>query len=910
MNPIIRKLAAAAALAATLVSPLGHADDIDLYTGGEAATGAQANVLIVLDSSANWNANLADGVERGKTELIALQAIAKTLGDNINVGLALASGNQGGHIRFAIREMNNTNRPVFINMLNQAQTDFGTASDRTSYWQVAASDTPYEGMLNAAFRYFNGLARFGTTDLPQGSDPDMRDFNGNNNSSTRQPAFPNGLGGYSLGSVNATTYAPPASVSSGCAKNYIIFIGNGYPSNFDPLSDLTDAGALLGDTPDISHVSGGDNGSASEEWTRYMYKYGVKTTIDDPKSTTSPKAKLRNKISTYTIDVCKGDCTTGQEPNQTTVLKGMAKEGGGKYFKATDSTAISNALALIFAEIQAVNSVFASATLPISVNTQGTYENQVYIGVFRPDASARPRWYGNLKEYKFGRYCDVDASDTVLIDSTRALVNGMIPATLTGTATGAVTGTFSGNITNAAGTVTAVSGTVAGTVAYTTSATLAATFGSSPGTTASPAASLGSGTVTGTITDGSGGSSTFTGTLNATSSLSGTKSATDERIGDDVPAPSCGTGVSLKLYLSDQNGYRAIDETGNTGFIDLSAKSYWTSDSTFWTATPNTTSNNTGSSDLADGPTVERGGAAQRLRTHWAETAASGHPDGRKVYTCVGNCLLSSGTASEKALSNNVFASTNTTVAGLLAAPSGSASVTLARSGDTVTATSSAAHGFSDAESIVIAGATPTAYNGTKTITYVDATHFTYALSETPATSETVTAAKVGTVTSTTGTLNTTTAGSAVTITLAAPTGLTPGALTATISGTSTGSTALDAVLFGVKTGTVTAGGLFTYTGTLPSNPAASVTSSFSIKCGSGTTETATSGTWSSGQFVFTGAYTNGNCKNFKNGTIVVSGTAADTGLYSGTYTVPNDASYATISNDFYEFRCRRCNLP
>ena len=37
----------------------------------------------------------------------------------------------------------------------------------------------------------------------------------------------------------------------------------------------------------------------------------------------------------------------------------------------------------------------------MSVNTQGTFLNQVYMGMFRPDATASPRWMGNLKEFKF-----------------------------------------------------------------------------------------------------------------------------------------------------------------------------------------------------------------------------------------------------------------------------------------------------------------------------------------------------------------------------------------------------------------------------------------------------------------------------------------------------------------------------
>jgi type IV pilus assembly protein PilY1 len=56
----------------------------------------------------------------------------------------------------------------------------------------------------------------------------------------------------------------------------------------------------------------------------------------------------------------------------------------------------------IFNEVQAVNSVFASVSLPASVNAQGQFLNQVYVGMFRPDATAAPRWMGNLKQYQVG----------------------------------------------------------------------------------------------------------------------------------------------------------------------------------------------------------------------------------------------------------------------------------------------------------------------------------------------------------------------------------------------------------------------------------------------------------------------------------------------------------------------------
>ncbi|MDP2826849.1 MAG: PilC/PilY family type IV pilus protein [Sulfuritalea sp.] len=797
MKSKFRKFLGAALFAGALLSPQLHADDIDLYTGGEAATGAQANVLIVLDNGTSWAANnqgwLPSGTKQGEAELQALSEIISTLGDNINVGLLMAANSNGGYVRFAIREMSGTNKTAFSGMLNTMNTNFGGDGDGDDKINVAS--VVYDSMMNAAYRYFNGFARFGTTDLPGVSVLDLRDYDGNLNSNgatplgslpsvcpsatCKQPAFPNALGGYSLSSSAATTYTPPSSTSGGCSKNFVIFIGNGYPTQAGTTTDLSNAAGLAGITDSatltaITTAVPGGSARIADEWARFMYTYGVRSAVDDPRSTTSPKAKLINKIATYTIDVCKDAC----EANQATLLKSMAKVGGGKYFKSTSKQEIKNAMSLIFAEIQAVNSVFASATLPISVNTQGTYENQVYIGVFRPDGGSKPRWFGNLKEYKFGRYCDADRNDKVLIDNTRTLVNGMIPATLTGNATGPVTGSFTGSLTDVAGVATAVSGTVTGTVSGTDSAILAATLSTSAGTTASPSADAGSGTVTGAITGtGTGtGTSTFTGTLSATASLSGTFTATDERVGDDVSAPDCGTDASgkipLSLYMGDKNGYRAIDEEGNTGFIDLSAKSFWSSASTFWSAAPNATA---GSSDSPDGPEVERGAAAQRLRTGWAGTATSPHPDGRKVYTCLGTCLASAATATQKTLSNNAVSTSNTEVTAALAAPSGSATVTLARVGDTVTATSSAAHGFSDGASVTIAGATPTDYNGAKTITYVDATRFTYTLNESPTIADTATATKPGgTVGVSSITLSGTTAGTTVTatVTTATPHGL------------------------------------------------------------------------------------------------------------------------------------------
>jgi Tfp pilus tip-associated adhesin PilY1 len=41
--------------------------------------------------------------------------------------------------------------------------------------------------------------------------------------------------------------------------------------------------------------------------------------------------------------------------------------------------------------------------LPISATNRSLNDNEVYIGMFRPDADARPRWFGNLKRYQLIR---------------------------------------------------------------------------------------------------------------------------------------------------------------------------------------------------------------------------------------------------------------------------------------------------------------------------------------------------------------------------------------------------------------------------------------------------------------------------------------------------------------------------
>jgi type IV pilus assembly protein PilY1 len=244
-----------------------------------------------------------------------------------------------------------------------------------------------------AYRYFSAGVPYA------GNNKVKTDFTGNigvNASSDAIYALP----ANALSAKTATQYLNP--ILSGCAKNFIIFISNG--ANQDSTNDTNQARDALaaagGAITEIAISPSGSQDNFTDEWARFMKKSSL-------------------GITTYTLDINK--VTTGQGPGWTALLKSAARVSSGKYFDVTSSgTQISDALLGIFSEIQAVNSVFASVSLPVSVNTQGTFLNQVYVGMFRPDSGSLPRWPGNLKQYKLGLTGGVlklqDANSTAAIN--------------------------------------------------------------------------------------------------------------------------------------------------------------------------------------------------------------------------------------------------------------------------------------------------------------------------------------------------------------------------------------------------------------------------------------------------------------------------------------------------------------
>lgn len=342
------------------------AEDVDLFVGTPPATADIPNVLIVLDNTANWNTAFTN-------EMAALVSVVNSLPANrFKLGLMMFtetgggnSGSDGAYVRAAVRPLTAANKLHYQTLVSS----FDKIADKSNGGKISQA-------MREAYLYFSGGTPYA------GNNKLKTDYTANISGTAASKAI-YALIGNALGSIAANTYVSP--VTSGCAKNFIIYISNGAAQ--DNASDISSAKAALaalnGNTTQISLSPSGSQTNVADEWARFMKNssYG---------------------IVTYAIDINK--VTNGQGPGWTALLKSASVGvGGGKYFDvASSGTQIVDALNLIFTEIQSVNSVFASVSLPVSVNAQGTYLNQVYVGMFRPDENSLPRWAGNLKQYKLG----------------------------------------------------------------------------------------------------------------------------------------------------------------------------------------------------------------------------------------------------------------------------------------------------------------------------------------------------------------------------------------------------------------------------------------------------------------------------------------------------------------------------
>ncbi|HEX8010167.1 MAG TPA: PilC/PilY family type IV pilus protein [Casimicrobiaceae bacterium] len=382
MKTILNRLAAVAVSAALSagMSLEPRAEDIDIFSRLP-TNNDLPNVIIIWDNSANWSSNIP---------------VANCYYNNNKVPTAYGpkadAPNKEQGTKMAIEKC------ALYNVVDALPTN----SDGSARFNVALmlfNESPAQNSGGYPRRQFLPLTESNKALLKSTlAGITIGDDKGNN------AAFAKSLYEAYLMYAKAVPYRgtagtkwDPAAVASGryvgapglgCGKNNIIFLANGSSGEVTDNEAKALLAAAGGDTTQLvyptSLISNSDQGNWADEFTRFLRNADV-----------SSKDGVQS-IITHAIAVT-GAPSDGLYPN---FIRAMATQGGGEYFATSNLGDLTEYLLNIFNSIDGANSVFASASLPIAVNAQGTYKNQVFVGMFRPDANAGPRWVGNLKQYQ------------------------------------------------------------------------------------------------------------------------------------------------------------------------------------------------------------------------------------------------------------------------------------------------------------------------------------------------------------------------------------------------------------------------------------------------------------------------------------------------------------------------------
>jgi type IV pilus assembly protein PilY1 len=386
-----------AVLATTfLTASAARAEDIDIYGGNGGS--ALPNIVIVFDNASRNNSNYSGTCTDGT---VSLSIAISNLQDATRCALAITATYIG-------------QQTSLLGQFRLGMLVYGYQNNQGGQW-IVPSITPGAQNVSTPLPLMdqNGINNF----IAAITSP-INTANNASSSGGMQEAW-----AFLTGSPKAatevfgsnTTYT--SKIGLACQKSFVIFIGAATGNNGEPetgnsgaaggAAGLANAGATAAQQVQINTSNigpnTGDDSAWGDEWARFMYQTDFNNNQND-----------RQNIVTYTI------ATGGTRPNYVQFLQSMANQGGGKAFVSANIKSMIQALLNIFNEIAAVNSVFASSSLPVSANTQGTYLNQVFIGMFRPDASDNPRWLGNLKQYQFGVGGTASNPTLFLADSTGA----------------------------------------------------------------------------------------------------------------------------------------------------------------------------------------------------------------------------------------------------------------------------------------------------------------------------------------------------------------------------------------------------------------------------------------------------------------------------------------------------------
>lgn len=357
-------------LSAVMPVQAQYSSDIDIY--GTTGSNQGVDVLIMVDNTANWTSAFSNeiaalksafnGMESGKLR-VGLMLFTESGGGN--------SGADGGYVRAAVRDLDATYKGQLSNLLDSLDVNL----DKSNGGKTAIA-------LAEAYFYLAGKAPY------SGNNKDKTDYVGNRTGTAASNAIYS-LSGNALTSKAGSPYRAPGAAT--CNRSFVIYLSNGAAqentSDTETASNLLTAAyadANLTRPAQEVQIGTSSHPSKADEWARFMSE--------------SPLG-----ASVFTIDV--DPIRTGQGPTWTALLKSVAAASGGNYYAVNSGNGgedIAQALLNIVNSFQQTPGNFISAALPASLTSPGRSDNQVFLGVFRPDDKGNPRWRGNLRQYKIG----------------------------------------------------------------------------------------------------------------------------------------------------------------------------------------------------------------------------------------------------------------------------------------------------------------------------------------------------------------------------------------------------------------------------------------------------------------------------------------------------------------------------
>jgi type IV pilus assembly protein PilY1 len=402
---------------ALLAGTIAHAADIDLFAGS-APTGTNApNVLFVVDTGASFSSS--NSAFRCAISSGGVNATVKTDATGAAADYTSLDQTNGGVEQCALytvlQDLAKSTITVNVGVMvfNNAQKTYNPVTN--AFGNECGAVTPVTGgclmmpLVDLKTNITNILAWVKAWTTSGNNNWNVKAPNNRGDGATMQEAW-----AYYAGKTGISQRAYTAPTTSTCANKYIIYLGNNWGHNATP----------------------SDNTSSASPKSRLNGSYGVTAQNSNPAATTTEQ-----KIVAYTQPASDAICvanasvtldssegnggyalnwaaymfdqhnittfsvameTAGCDVNYGAWLPALAEKGNGHFYAVSSYQTLIDALKTTFSTIASVNSVFAAVSLPVSVNTQGTYLDEIYVGMFRPGQGFLPRWYGNIKQYKLG----------------------------------------------------------------------------------------------------------------------------------------------------------------------------------------------------------------------------------------------------------------------------------------------------------------------------------------------------------------------------------------------------------------------------------------------------------------------------------------------------------------------------